>query len=181
MKTIVLSSRKLVISITICLLFVSMQAVNALEPKSFVYNKSDDNEIVYLYDSTLCALTPYLKYDFTSSKNGQEKNKTAYYWNSSTKKWAPYYMLSVTTIGENQIHEFAIWNSKTNDFSLNKQKAIYYKETGKDIPAYVSFIWNNKQDKWEVKDANLLENYMELMVNNAVKSGKKLPLENSIE
>lgn len=166
MEAIKLSSRTLVISITICLLFAGMQAVNARNSRSFIYNKSEDKEVVFLYDSTTCALTPYLKYDFTSSENGQSKNKTAYYWNAFTKKWIPYYLLTTTAVGENQIHEFALWSNKKKDFSLKKQKAIYFKEMGKDAPGYVSFRWNEKQNKWEVKDANLLENYMELMIKN---------------
>ena len=166
MKTIVLSSRKLVISLTICLLFVCMQTVNAAEPKNFVYNISDDNEIVYLYDSISTTLTPYLKYDFTTSESGQAKNKTAYYWNASTENWIPYYLLTVTTVGDNQIQEFALWNSKKNDFTLNKQKAIYYKESGKEAPTYLSLKWNDKQDKWEIKDANIIENYIESMINS---------------
>lgn len=181
MKTVVLSSRKLVTSITICLLFVCMHAANAMEPKNFVYNKSDNNEIVYLYDSISQALTPYLKYDFTSSENGQAKHKTAYYWKASTQKWVPYYLLTTTAKGENQIQEFALWNNKKQDFSLNKQKSISYKQAGKDIPTFVYFKWNNKNDKWEVKDANLLESYMELVVNNAVKSGKNASVDKSIE
>lgn len=181
MKTIVLGSRKLVMGITICLLFVCMQAVNALEPKSFVYNKSDNNEIVYLYDSISRVLTPYLKYDFTTSENGLVKNKTAYYWSVDSKKWVPYYLLTISNLGDNQIHEFALWNSKKNDFSMNKQKAIYYKQTGKDTPAYVAFRWNDKQAQWEVRDGNQLENYMELMVNNAAKIQKNIALESSIE
>lgn len=166
MKTIVLSSRKLVISITISLLFLCMNAVNATEPKNFVYNKSDNNEIVYLYDSISKVLTPYLKYEFTSSDNGLAKNKEAYHWNTSTKKWAPYYLLTITTVGENQIHKFALWDNKKKDYSL-KQKTIYFKELGKNAPCHISFKWNEKQNKWEVKDADILENYMELIVNQS--------------
>lgn len=67
---------------------------------------------------------------FTTSDNGQAKNKTAYRWNGSKNKWVPYYLLTVTTIGENQIYEFALWNNKENGFFQNKQITLrdYCKE-----------------------------------------------------
>ncbi|BEG98646.1 DUF3836 domain-containing protein [Bacteroides sedimenti] len=169
MKTIVLNSRTLVMSITICLLFVCMQAISARNSKSFVYDKSDEKETVFVYDSVSCMLTPHLRYEFNESENGRTKTKTAYRWNESSGKWIPYYLLTTTDTGEYKVHEFARWNNKKKDFSMNKQKAVYYKESNENVPGYISFKWNEKSSKWEIIDGEYFENFINLMVNTSAR------------
>jgi len=169
MKKIVLSISTLVISITICLLFICSSAVNAQKSQSFVYDKSKDKETVFLFDSVSCVLTPHLKYEFSYNETGFLKTKKAYRWNVATQKWIPSYLFTITIIGENQIQEFGRWNNQKNDFSLRKQKAIYHKEAGKDVSNYISFSWNDKNDKWEITDGARFESYIAMMVNNSAK------------
>lgn len=169
MKKIALSISSLVISITICLLFVCYPAVNAQNSHKFVYNKSNDKEIVYLYDSVTYALTPYLKYEFTYNQDGLLQSRKAYRWNVSNNKWNPYYLFTTTFVGENEIQEFALWNSKEKDFTLNKEKLIFHKDGLTDVSTYISFKWNERNDKWEVTDGAQLENYIALLINNTPK------------
>ncbi|MBP1593409.1 MAG: hypothetical protein H6Q12_427 [Bacteroidetes bacterium] len=166
MKKIMFSGRSLVSSLAICLLFVCSMAAEARNSKSFVYNKSDEMEIVSLYDSISGLITPYLKYEFSTSENGLSKTKLAYRWNETNRTWTPYYQFTATTVDGNQIQEYAQWNSRKKDFSLNKQKAIYYQVAGKDFTDYFSFKWNDKTGKWEVIDGAKFENYIKLLVSD---------------
>jgi hypothetical protein len=167
MKKIVLSISTLVISITLVLLFVCGSAVNAQKSKGFVYDKSKD--IVFLYDSTLCTLTPHLRYEFSYNENGQLTRKMAYRWDTSKKEWAPHYLYTIVYIGESQIQEFGRWNKEKNDFSLNKQKSIYHKDAGSDVSNYIAFKWCEKCGKWEVEDGGRFETEIALLANNSTK------------
>jgi len=169
MKKIVSSISTLVISITICLLFVCTPAANARKSQGFVYDKSKDKETVFLYDSVSRVLTPHLKYEFSYTENNQLKSKKAYRWSTSIQQWIPYYLFTMTTAGEFQVHEFARWNNKKNDFSLDKQKSIFHKEAGTDNVNYISFRWNARNDKWEVIDGDRFENDIALLINSSTK------------
>ncbi|WP_321517957.1 DUF3836 domain-containing protein [uncultured Bacteroides sp.] len=167
MKKIALSISTLVISITLVLLFVCGSAVNAQKSKSFVYDKSKD--IVFLYDSTLCTLTPHRKYELSYNENGQLIRKMAYRWDTSKNEWTPYYSYTIVHIGESQIQEFGRWNKKKNDFSLNKQKSIYHKDAGSDVSNYIAFKWCERRGKWEVEDGGLFDAEIALLADNSTK------------
>ena len=167
MKKIISSICLLVIGITICLLFVSSSAVNAQKSTSFVYDKN--KETVFLYDSVSCVLTPRFRYEYSYSEDGQTTNKKTFCWDASTEQWIPCTFFAMTVIGENQVHEFARWDKQKMSFSRDRQKAVYYKEAGTDASNYISFRWNEKSSKWEVRDGERFENYIALLVNNSSK------------
>lgn len=164
MKKNVFSISTLVVSIIACLLFVCAQSLNAGNSKTFVYDKSKDGETVFLYDSLSCTLTPHLKYEFGYNENELLNSKKAYKWDSDEHKWEPYYLYTVTYVGNNQIQEFARWNSRKGNFSLDKQKAVFYTDGSQRVSTYISFKWNDKSRKWEVKNNYELEDYIALLV-----------------
>jgi len=167
MKKIVFSISTLVIIITTCLLFVCSPAANAKKLRSFVYDKGQNKETVFLYDSTTCMLTPHLKYEFTTSENGQSKTKKAYRWNADDKMWIPSYIFIVTNVGDSQIQEFARWSAEKNEFCLNRQKAIFDRVDGSNISNYISFKWNDRSKKWEIIDGEQFEKNIALLVNHS--------------
>lgn len=168
MKKIILSI-SLVISIAFCLLFSCITAANAQDSHRFVYNKSYDNEIVYLCDSVTNILTPYLKYEFTYNQDGKMNSKKAFRWDLSGKQWLPYYLFTSTFVGDNEIQEFALWSNKSKDFTRNKEKVIFCKDEMLDRSIYISFRWNEKNEKWEVSNEEHLDNYIAMLINGSSK------------
>ena len=76
------------------------------------------------------------------------------------QKWVPYYLISMSESGNNSIVEYAAWDSKTQDFSLNPQKAIYSKGLENEILSYVLYKWNQNEESWEANQYLLCGDYL---------------------
>ena len=127
MKKSFMSISMLVVSISMLALFLCSSAVSAQTSSKFVYNKSENAETVYSLDKSGKYLTPKLKYEYSKDAQGKGGVKKAYRWSEGEQKWVPYYLISMSESGNNSIVEYAAWDSKTQDFSLNPQKAVYSK------------------------------------------------------
>ena len=64
--------------------------------------------------------------------------------------------------GNNSIVEYAAWDNKTQDFSLNCQKAVYNKGFENDILSYVLYKWNSVEENWEANQYLLCGDYLAL-------------------
>lgn len=155
-----MSITMLVVSITMLTLFVCSSVVSAQNNSKFVYNKDKNVETVYTLDQTGKYLTPKLKYEYSKNDGGKSTSKIAYRWNAFTQSWTPYYLLTLLEVENNSVVEYAVWNDKTNDFSLNSQKAVYNRGLADELLSYVSYRWNQSVNSWEVNHQMLLGDYL---------------------
>ena len=70
------------------------------------------------------------------------------------------YLISMSESGNNSIVEYAAWDSKTQDFSLNPQKAVYSKGLENEILSYVLYKWNQNEESWEANQYLLCGDYL---------------------
>lgn len=160
MKKSFMSISMLVVSISMLALFVCSAAVDAQTSSKFVYDKSENAETVYTLDESGKYLTPKLKYEYNKDAQGKTGSKKAYRWNANESKWTPYYLISMTESGNNSIVEYAAWDSKTQEFSLNSQKAVYSRGFENDILSYVLYKWNPSEESWEANQHILCGDYL---------------------
>lgn len=149
MKKSFMSISMLVVSISMVALFLCSSAVSAQTSSKFVYDKSENAETVYTLDESGKYLTPKLKYEYSKDAQGKAGSKKAYRWNASEQKWVPYYLISMTESGNDSIVEYAAWDSKAQEFSLNSQKAVYSRGIENDLLSYVLYKWNPSEENWE--------------------------------
>lgn len=155
-----MSISMLVVSISMLALFVCSSVVNAQTSVSkFIYDKSENAETVYTLDKTGKFLTPKVKYEYDKEEKGKTVKK-AYRWNSSDRKWVPYYLITLLENTISSVVEYAAWDSKTETFSLNPQKTIYNKGLENDIISYIFYKWNPLDGSWEVNQHLLFEDYL---------------------
>lgn len=164
MKKSFMSISMLVVAISMVALFVCNSFTHAQNPARFIYNKSENVEIVYTLDETGKLLTPKLKYEFSKGANKKSKVKVAFAWNSETESWNPYYKLTVCEADENTVVEYAVWEGKTNGFTGNLQKVVYSKDLNNELLSYVSYNWNPKEGSWVLNQHLLLEEYLAMEV-----------------
>lgn len=160
MKKSFMSISMLVVSISMLALFVCSAAVDAQTSSKFVYDKSENAETVYTLDESGKYLTPKLKYEYNTDAQGKTGSKKAYRWNANESKWTPYYLISMTESGNNSIVEYAAWDNKTQEFSLNSQKAVYSRGFEDDILSYVLYKWNPSEENWEANLHFLCGDYL---------------------
>lgn len=160
MKKSFMSISMLVVSISMLALFVCSAAVDAQTSSKFVYDKSENAETVYTLDESGKYLTPKLKYEYNKDAQGKSRSKKAYRWNVNESKWTPYYLISMTESGNNSIVEYAAWDNKTQEFSLNSQKAVYSRGFEDDILSYVLYKWNPSEENWEANLHFLCGDYL---------------------
>ena len=160
MKKSFMSISMLVVSISMLALFLCSSAVSAQASSKFVYNKSENAETVYSLDKSGKYLTPKLKYEQSKDAQGKGGVKKAYRWSEGEQKWVPYYLISMSESGNNSIVEYAAWDSKTQDFSLNPQKAVYSKGLENEILSYVFYKWNQNEESWEANQYLLCGDYL---------------------
>ena len=162
MKKSFMSISMLVVSISMLALFLCSSAVSAQTSSKFVYNKSENAETVYSLDKSGKYLTPKLKYEYSKDAQGKGGVKKTYRWSEGEQKWVPYYLISMSESGNNSIVEYAAWDSKTQDFSLNPQKAVYSKGLENEILSYVLYKWNQNEESWEANQYLLCGDYLAL-------------------
>ena len=160
MKKSFMSISMLVVSISMLALFLCSSAVSAQTSSKFVYNKSENAETVYSLDKSGKYLTPKLKYEHSKDAQGKGGVKKTYRWSEGEQKWVPYYLISMSDSGNNSIVEYAAWDSKTQDFSLNPQKAVYSKGLENEILSYVLYKWNQNEESWEANQYLLCGDYL---------------------
>lgn len=160
MKKSFMSISMLVVTISMVAMFVCSAVASAKTTSStkFKYNKIGNVETVYTLDQSGKYLTPKLKYEF--SNYGATTVKTTYRWNQENDTWMPYYQMSCLEEGNNSVVEYAVWNSRTKDYSLNVQKAVYNKGVNNDILSYLFYKWNPTEKSWEMSQHLLLEDYL---------------------
>lgn len=162
MKKSFMSISMLVVSISMLALFLCNTAISAQTSSKFVYDKGENSETVYTLDKSGKYLTPKLKYEYSKENQEGKGTKKAYRWNESEQKWTPYYLISMSESGNDFIVEYAAWDNRTQDFSLNCQKAIYNKGVGNDILSYVLYKWNAVEGDWEANQYFLCGDYLAL-------------------
>lgn len=159
MKKSFMSISMLVVSISMVAMFVCSCAANAqVSSSKFIYDKKENAETVFTLDQTGKFLTPKVKYEFSENENG--KTKVAYLWNTETKEWAPAYQIVYSENQNSLMIEYAAWNKQTNTYSLNSQKAVYNKDSEKELLSYVFYKWNPSASSWEMDQNLLLQDYL---------------------
>lgn len=161
MKKSFMSISMLVISISMVAMFICSLAASAQNPSSsskFIYDKKDTVETVYTLDETGRFLTPKLKYEYQETGTG--KVKIAYRWNTEKAEWLPYYSKTISESELDSVVEYALWDSETESFSRNPQKAVYHKGANQDILACVFYKWNASDRLWVVEHDLLLKEYL---------------------
>lgn len=160
MKKSFMSISMLVVTISMVAMFVCSAVASAKTTSStkFKYNKVGNVETVFTLDQSGKYLTPKLKHEF--SIHGKTTVKTTYRWNQDNGTWLPYYRMSRLEEGNNSIVEYAVWNSRAKDYSLNVQKAVYNKGVNNDILSCVFYKWNPSEKNWEMSQHLLLEDYL---------------------
>ncbi len=158
MKKSFMSVSTLVVSISLVAMLLCSSCASAKTTSNFVYNKSENAETVYTVDRTGKYLTPKVKHEMQETANGTVK--VTYRWDEATATWAPAYQLTTARQGNKQVVEYAAWSNKTQDFSLNVQKAVYDQGLEGEILSYVSYKWNQNDAQWNVNQQLLLENYL---------------------
>lgn len=154
-----MSISMLVVSISMVAMFVCSCAANAqVSSSKFIYDKKENAETVFTLDQTGKFLTPKVKYEFSENENG--KTKVAYLWNAETKEWTPAYQMVYSENQNSSIIEYAAWNKQTNTYSLNSQKAVYNKDSEKELLSYVFYKWNPSASSWEMDQNLLLQDYL---------------------
>lgn len=163
MKKSIFSVSTLVVLISMVAMLACSSVANAqtssATPK-FIYDKKDNVEVVYTLDHSGRYLTPKLKYVYEKNATGRTTDKIAYRWNKSESNWMPYYVLTLTEDASNSVLEYAAWNEKSGNFSLNIQKAVYNKGVDNMPVIYLSYNWNKETNDWDLKDQVLFQNYL---------------------
>ena len=163
MKKSFLSVSTLVVLISMVAMLACSSVANAktnsASPK-FIYDKKENVEVVYTLDLSGKYLTPKLKYVYERNEAGTVTDKIAYRWNKTENNWMPYYVITFTEDVSNSVLEYAAWNEKSGDFSLNQQKAIYNKGVDNMPVTYLSYNWNSETNDWDLKDQVLFQNYL---------------------
>ena len=160
-----MSISMLVVSISMIAMFVCSFAANAqVSSSTFIYDKKDNTETVFTLDQSGKYLTPKVKYEFSKNENG--KTKIAYFWNAGIEEWIPSYQMILTENSNRSVIEYAAWDNQTKAFSLNPQKAIYYKDLDNDILSYVFYKWNPAANNWELNQNLLLQDYLATRTNS---------------
>lgn len=154
-----MSISMLVVSISMVAMFVCSCAANAqVSSSKFIYDKKENAETVFTLDPTGKFLTPKVKYEFSENETG--KTKVAYLWNAGTEEWTSAYQMVYSENQNSSIIEYAAWNKQTNTYSLNSQKAVYNKDSDKELLSYVFYKWNPSASSWEMDQNLLLKDYL---------------------
>ena len=160
MKKSFMSISMLIVSISMLALFLCSTVANAQSSSKYVYNKDGKTEFVYTVDETGRYLTPKLKYEYAKDDKNNSIQKKAYRRNAGERKWMPYYLTTLSEVGNDSVVEYAAWDSKSQTYSLNFQKAVYNKGLENDVLSYESYKWNRKIGNWEIDQHFLLEDYL---------------------
>ncbi len=159
MKKSLLSVSMLVVSISMLALFAFSSVANAQNGSKFVYNKSENVETVYTLDKSGKLLTPKVKHETVKKESGNTL-KVTYSWDASTQSWKPCYQLSVVESGNSTTLAYAAWDSKTEAFDLDQQKAVYRTGLEGELLSYVSYKWDQSAGQWDVNQHLMFEIYL---------------------
>jgi hypothetical protein len=80
-------------------------------------------------------LDKQMKYDFTYNEEGKVAEKKACRWNGNRNEWEPFYLISYQYDKESGSirSEYAMWNKKTSDYSLNPQTMVLSSDSYEEI------------------------------------------------
>ena len=126
MKTNLIS--KAVVMIAVVMASVMNFSASASNPTQYVTNNEMTGEVMTvknIYRNEGGYLFRHLRYTYSYDNENRVTSKEAAKWDSTKEAWVPYFKMNVEYSNNEVAINYARWNSRSNAYDSNIEKAVY--------------------------------------------------------